>query len=112
MKDEMTPRNIRKILRELKKGLVAIYGDQLQAAYLFGSYARGEGRAPDSDIDVIVVMHGDFNSKEVKNRSIDFIVSLCLKHDAVIACKFVSAKTYAESKMPFLITARRDAVAL
>lgn len=47
--------NIKKVLRELKKGLAGIYGDQLKAVYLFGSFARGEGRTPDSDIDVMVV---------------------------------------------------------
>jgi predicted nucleotidyltransferase len=34
------PNNIKRILRELKKGLVEIYGDQLKAVYLFGSFAR------------------------------------------------------------------------
>jgi predicted nucleotidyltransferase len=52
------PDNIKKILRELKKGLVQIYGDQLNAVYLFGSFARGEGKLPDSDIDVMIVLNG------------------------------------------------------
>ena len=42
------PNHIKKILRELKQGLVEIYGDQLKAVYLFGSFARGEGKLPDS----------------------------------------------------------------
>jgi len=33
--------DIKNILRELKKGLAEIYGDQLEAVYLYGSYARG-----------------------------------------------------------------------
>jgi len=106
------PNNIRKILRELKKGLVKIYGDQLKAVYLFGSFARGEGRLPDSDIDVMVVLNGDFNHRDVEKRSIDFVASLSLENDVVIMCKFISEKRYAESKMPFMLNVRKDAVAI
>ena len=105
-------RTIKKILRELKKGLTQIYGDQLSAVYLFGSYARGEGRIPDSDIDVMVVLKDDFNRREVETRSIEFVASLCLEYDAVIMCKFITAKKYSDSKMPFMINVRRDAVAI
>jgi len=106
------PNNIKKILRELKKGLVEIYGDQLKAVYLFGSFARGEGRLPDSDIDVMVVLNGEFNYREVEKRSIDFVASLCLEHDVVIICHYVTANRYAESKMPFMMNVRKDAVAV
>jgi len=106
------PSNIRKILRELKKGLVSIYGGQLKAVYLFGSYARGEGRAPDSDIDVMVVLKGEFNRREVENQSIEFVASLCLEYDVVIICKFITSEKYAESKMPFMLNVRRDAVTI
>ena len=40
--------DIKKMLRELKKGLTEIYGNQLKAVYLYGSYARGDARPPDS----------------------------------------------------------------
>ena len=38
--------NIKKILRELKKGLDKIYGDQLKAVYLFGSFAVARDACP------------------------------------------------------------------
>lgn len=106
------PKNIRKILGELKKGLVKIYGDQLKAIYLFGSFARNEGHLPDSDIDVMVVLNGEFNYIEVEKRSIDFVASLCLEHEVVIICHFISDKRYLESKMPFMLNVRKDAVSI
>jgi predicted nucleotidyltransferase len=106
------PRSIKKILRELKKGLVAIYGDQLKAVYLFGSYARGEGRAPDSDIDVLIVMKDDFVYREVQKRSSEFVANLCLEYEVVISRKFISQKNLAENKFPYLLTAWRDAVVI
>lgn len=104
--------NIQKILRELKKGLVEIFGDQLKAVYLYGSFARGEGKLPDSDIDVMVVLNGEFNYREVENRSIDLVASLCLEYDVIIICHYVSDQRYAESKLPFMYSVRRDAVAV
>jgi predicted nucleotidyltransferase len=106
------PENIKQILRELKKGLTEIFGDQLQAVYLFGSFARGEGKLPDSDIDVMVVMNGHFNAQAAEKRSIEFVASLCLDYDVVIICHFVSDKRFAESEMPFMINVRKDAVAV
>ena len=106
------PANIKKILRELKKGLTAIYGDQLKAVYLFGSFARGEGKLPDSDIDVMIVLNGEFNYREVEKRSIDFVASLCLEYDVIIICHYVSDKRYAESQWPFMVNVRKDAVAV
>jgi len=106
------PRNIRKILRELKKGLVRIYGDQLKAVYLFGSFARGEGKLPDSDIDVMIVMNGEFNYSEIEKRSSEFITSLCLEHDVVISWFFVTESHYQQSKMPFILNVRDEAVAV
>ncbi len=106
------PRNIRKILRELKKGLVKIYGDQLQAVILFGSFARGEGRLPDSDIDVMIVLKGEFNHREVSQRSSELIASLSLENDVLISRKFASENTYAHSKMPLYINVRNEGVAV
>jgi len=106
------PDDIKKILRELKEGLAKIYGDQLKAVYLFGSFARGEGKLPDSDIDVMVVLNGEFNYRDVEKRSIDFVASLCLEHDVVIICHFISDKRYRESEMPFMLNVRKDAVSV
>jgi predicted nucleotidyltransferase len=106
------PKTIRKVLRELKKGLLDIYGDKLSAVYLFGSYACGEGRPPNSDIDVLIVLKGNFDQREVQKRSSDFIASLCLEHDVLISWFFSSDIQYAQSKMPFMMTVRQDAVTI
>ncbi|MCL5611485.1 MAG: nucleotidyltransferase domain-containing protein [Chloroflexi bacterium] len=104
------PRNIKSILRELKKGLAAIYGDQLKAVILFGSYARGDAHPPDSDIDVLIVLKGEFDYWEQDKRSSELVASLSLKHDVVISTKLASEKKYAESRMPLYINVRREGV--
>jgi predicted nucleotidyltransferase len=106
------PRKIERILRELKKGLVNIYGNQLHAVYLFGSFAPGEGRLPDSDIDVMIVLNGEFDYREAQKRSIDFVASLCLENDVVITRKFASTKEFAESRMPLFLNIRAEGIAV
>lgn len=103
------PTRIKKLLKELKRGLVQIYGEQLKAVYLYGSYARGEER-PDSDIDVLMVLKGNFDYIEMLKRSDDFSAAFCLEKDVVISRAFVSTKEYEEKQTPFLINVRREGV--
>lgn len=42
-------------MKELKDGLVQIYGDRLEGVYLYGSYARGDYRSG-SDVDVMLLL--------------------------------------------------------
>ena len=104
------PTNIKKIVRELKKGLIKIYGDQLKAVYLFGSFARGEGRLPDSDIDVMVVLRGEFDYWKMDKLSLELVANLSLENDVVISTKLASETKYAESKMPLYINVRKEGV--
>ncbi len=106
------PTSIKKILRELKKGLAAIYGDQLKAVILFGSYARGDAHPPDSDIDVLIVLKGEFDYWEQDKRSEEFISALCLENDVLISAKLASETKYSESKMPLYINVRREGLAV
>ena len=103
---------IKNILRELKRGLVAIYGDQLKAVVLFGSYARGDAHPPDSDIDVMLVLKGEFKYGEAQKRSSEFVAALSLKHEVVISRVFVSEAEYAQSKMPLMLNVREEGVAV
>ncbi|MGC1374921.1 MAG: nucleotidyltransferase domain-containing protein [Anaerolineales bacterium] len=104
--------NIKKILRELKRGLVAIYGDQLKAVVLFGSYARGDAHPPDSDIDVMLVLKGEFKYGEVQKRSSEFVAALCLEHEIVISRVFVSEAEYAQGKTPLMLNILKEGVAV
>ncbi len=108
----MTPERIEQILRELKNGLVGIYGDQLKAVYLFGSYARGDAHPPDSDIDVMIVLSGDFDYWDADKRCSEFVASLCLEYDVVISWHFVSETQYAQSGMPLMTNVRKEGVAI
>jgi predicted nucleotidyltransferase len=103
---------IRKILDELKQGLQKIYGEKLKAVILFGSYARGEAHPPDSDIDVMIVLKGEFDYWAMDNLCSEFVADLSLEHDVVISRKIASDAQYTSSRFPLYINVRREGVAV
>ena len=99
------------VLTELRRGLAGALGDRFEAAYLFGSRARGEQR-PDSDVDVLVVVRGPFDYGDMIRRTSSLISTLSLRYDTVISRAFVSKDRFERERSPFLLNVRREAVAV
>ena len=107
----MTDRRKLEILRTLRRELRRILGDKLEAIYLFGSQARGEAR-PDSDIDVLVVVRGDFDYADLIRRTSPVVSALSLQYDIVLSRAFVSKERFAQEESPFLLNVRREGIAV
>jgi uncharacterized protein len=71
-----------RVLGDLKRALVELFGDRLFALKLFGSRARGEGR-DDSDIDVLVEVR-DVTPEE-RRAILDLAHDLGLEADLVLS---------------------------
>lgn len=98
---------LQEILREFRRGLECIYGPRLAGLFLFGSRARGAA-PPDSDIDVLVVLHGRVNPLEEARRISEFRGNLCLRHHVVISCVYVSAEEAEAAATPLLENIRAE----
>lgn len=103
------PARIRKLMKELKEGLVQIYGDKLKAVYLYGSYARGNAQ-PDSDLDVMIVLQ-DYRSygKEI-DRTGKLTSNLSLEYGISISRVMTKETQWKISDTPLLRNIRMDGV--
>jgi predicted nucleotidyltransferase len=104
-------KKLKNILAELRCELEKLYGERLARVVLFGSQARGDA-APDSDIDVLVVLRGDVRDGEEISRTSKITADLSLANDVVISCVFVSDKQFAIENSPLLLNIRKEGVAL
>ena len=103
--------SLHEILQEFRHGLESIYGPRLAGLVLFGSQARGDA-LPDSDIDVMVVLHGDVHPLKEAHRISRFRGDLCLRHNVVITCVYVSAEDADAAENPLLQNIRAEGVTL
>src|ERR1019366_10546860 len=81
---------LQQILQEFRLGLEGIYGSRLAGLVPFGSEARDDAH-PDSDIDLMVTLHGPVNPLREASRTSRFRGDLCLRHNIVITCVYISA---------------------
>jgi uncharacterized protein len=102
---------LQQILREFRQGLERIYGPRLADLLLFGSQARGDA-LPDSDIDVMVVLHGQVNPLKEASRISRFRGDLCLRHNVVVTCVYISSDEAQAADSPLLQNIRAEGVAL
>ena len=107
----MSKATLKNILTELRRGLSDILGDGLVAVFLFGSRARHDAR-PASDIDVLVVVHGELDYPDLIRRTSHLVSDLSLKYDAMISRAFISKDRFEREQTPFLLNVRREAVAI
>ena len=103
------PLHIRKLMKELKKGLIRIYGDKLKAVYLYGSYARGDYRQG-SDVDVMILLSDYRNYWEELRRSTDLASDISLEYDVTVSRLIMKEIQWKESDMPVLRNIHKEGV--
>ena len=98
-------------LDDLRQRLTQLYGPRLDCLLLYGSQARGDAEEG-SDVDVLVVLHGEVRPGEEIRRTGAIITDLSLANDLVISCAFISSQRFSAEKSPFLMNVRREGVSL
>lgn len=99
--------DLKPVLEELQTELRALYGDRLVRLVLYGSYARGTA-TEDSDVDVMVVLHGEVDPVEENWRMGSILADLVLKYGELISAIAVAESRYVSGNTPLLINVHRE----
>ena len=98
-----------KIVREYQEQLRAVFGDQLEGVYLYGSFARDEAHNC-SDVDVLVLLRPPFDYAEAMRKTSELTSRMSIEHDVVISRVFVSSEEMKSKNLPFYMNVRREGV--
>ena len=94
-------------MKELKAGLVRIYGERLKGVYLYGSYARGDYR-PGSDVDVMILLKDYKNYWEELRRSSQLASDVSLEYDVTVSRLLIKEIQWQDSTMPVVRNIHKD----
>ena len=78
------PPSVHAAITEAKTRLEALYGERLDRVILYGSHARGDAR-PDSDVDLLLVLHGEVDALAELRRLGPLILDLALRHGELVS---------------------------
>jgi predicted nucleotidyltransferase len=99
------------VLQELKRRLLAEFGEEVTRVLVYGSVARGED-TQDSDIDVMVVFKEEQDLSRQWHRARHIANELGFDHDELICVLATSEEDYRTLVTPLLMNVRREAVPL
>ncbi len=103
------PDDILPLVRRLKSRIEDAYGDRFAGLRLYGSYARGEA-GPESDVDLMVMLHGAVDRWAEIDQLVDLSYDLELETGNLLSVLARSMDEFETADSPFLRNVRREGI--
>ena len=100
-----TKNQLDNISKRISQTYRSVYGDNIVAIYLYGSYARGN-YSDESDIDITAIVKGDRLELQNKLKKIwDISADIGLENDVIVSPTVIPFDEYEEYKrtLPYYI---------
>ena len=104
------PEDLRELLGRLDRELSELCGERYRGLVLFESYARGEARGKDSDVDLLLLLEGEVNRWGEYLRAEPIVWPMSLESGYVFSLMPVNVEDYRSAWKPFLMNARKEGV--
>jgi len=100
-----------RLLQEIKQALEKAFPGRLEGVVLYGSEARRES-APDSDVDLLVLLEGTVREPEDSWKCIEALYPLVLDSGRPIHAEPLQRTEYEAAEFPLFRHAAREGVLL
>ena len=105
----MTMDDLSTVLYQLRQEFTRLWEGKLSAIYLYGSQARGDHH-PDSDVDIMAVIKGDFDYFETLHSADAIVSQLSLENDIVITLTLASEEQLNNSQHSLFRSVRKEGI--
>jgi predicted nucleotidyltransferase len=102
---------VRDALADARAALDRLYGERLAGLVLYGSQARGDAH-PDSDVDVLVLLHGAVRPVAEIQRMSGRATAIGIRHDVALSLMPAQAERFAARDRTFYRHVAREGVML
>ncbi len=99
------------LIRRCAEIIRKVYGDRLAGIVLYGSVARGDD-GPESDIDILVLLHGEYGLFDEIQRLVDILYDLQLESGRLISALPARAGEYRRGAIQLYRNATKEGVLL
>ncbi len=107
-----TRKELDMILRQITEAYHLVYGEDIVKILLYGSYARGDGQ-PDSDIDIVAIVHGERRFLQEQLKKVwDISSELELEYGTIVSPTVIPLEEFEKYKddLPYYRNIQKEGV--